>query len=144
MSTPSPATEAIGKIVLDSAFEVHNELGPGLLESVYQECLALVLTEKGHSVVRERPIPISFRGRTIDVGFRADLIVDELVLVELKATETLHPIYSAQTITHLKLSSIQLGFLINFNVLHLKDGIRRFVHPDLIDPLKSQNRSGSD
>lgn len=132
MSKPSSEIEAIGKAVLNAAYEVHNELGPGLLESVYQECLALVMTEKGHSAVRERPVPIRFRDHVLDVGFRADIIVDDLVLVELKATETMHPIYAAQTITHLKLTSIHLGFLINFNVVHLKDGIRRFVHPSLM------------
>ena len=134
MGKPSQKTETVGRAVLDAAYEVHSELGPGLLESVYQECLAYVLTENGYSVVRERAITIKFREQSIDVGFRADLIVDELVLVELKASDKLHPIFAAQTITHLKLTSIQLGFLINFNVLHLKDGIRRFVHPNLLQP----------
>jgi len=128
--------EATGKSVLDAAYEVHTELGPGLLESIYQQCLAYLLTEKGHSVAMESPIPIQFRDRKFDCGFRADLIVDEMVLIELKAVEQLTPIYTSQILTYLRLSTLQLGYLINFNVLHLKDGVRRFIRPDLL----SENR----
>jgi len=126
--------ELVGKAVLNAAFEVHSEMGPGLLESVYQECLGHVLCESGYSVGREVPIPIRFRDVQLEAGFRADLIVDEVVLVELKAVESLLPIHKAQAITYLKLSSIQLGFVINFNETHLRNGIRRIIRPDLLHP----------
>lgn len=132
-----PETESVGRSVLDAAFDVHSELGPGLLESVYQQCLAHVLLKKGHSVVLEQPVPVIFKGHSIDCGFRADVIVDDLVLVELKAVEEMKPVYTSQVLTYLRLTSIQLGFLINFNVIHLKNGIRRFIRPDLLrDPIK--------
>jgi len=132
MNPLPPETESVGRCVLDAAFEVHTELGPGLLESVYQQCLAHVLIMKGYSVVLEQPVPVKFKGHSIDCGFRADIIVDDLVLVELKAVDEMKPIYTSQILTYLRLTSIQLGFLINFNVIHLKDGIRRFVRPDLL------------
>lgn len=131
--------ESIGRSVLDAAFEVHTELGPGLLESVYQNCLAHVLIQQELSVVLEESIPVRFKNRSIDCGFRADLIVNEMVLIELKAVEEMKSIYTSQILTYLKLTSIQLGFLINSNVIHLKDGIRRFVRPDLLSENHSTN-----
>ena len=135
MDNLSVRTETVGKAVLNAAYSVHSEMGPGLLESVYQECLQFALNEAGYKAYREVPIPIKFRGNELEAGFRADLVVDDLVLVELKAVESLLPIHKAQAITYLKLSSIQLGFLINFNEVHLKNGMRRIVRPDLLPPI---------
>jgi hypothetical protein len=105
-----PNVEKIGKSVLDAAYKVHTALGPGLLESVYETCTAFELTESG-----------------LRVMVRPDMIVEDCVIVEFKSVETMHPIYNAQLITYLKLTGIRLGFLINFNVVHLKDGIKRIV-----------------
>ena len=107
--------------------QVHTTLGPGLLESVYRTCLAQQLRLDRLTVRQEVPIPLSYKGVSLDHSCRADMIVEESVLVELKAVERLLPIHQAQTLTYLKLSRLNVGLLINFNVLSLKDGFRRFV-----------------
>ena len=119
--------EKVGKSVLDAAYKVHTALGPGLLESVYETCTAFELTESGLRVMVQAGLPVTYRGIKMDAGLRPDMIVEECVIVEFKSVETMHPIYNAQLITYLKLTGIRLGFLINFNVVHLKDGIRRIV-----------------
>ena len=116
--------EKVGKSVLDAAYKVHTALGPGLLESVYETCTAFELTESGLRVLVQVGLPVTYRGIKMDAGLRPDMIVEECVIVEFKSVETMHPIYNAQLITYLKLTGIRLGFLINFNVVHLKDGIR--------------------
>lgn len=116
-----PNVEKVGKFVLDAAYKVHTALGPGLLESVYETCTALELTESGLRVLVQAGLPVTYRGIKMDAGLRPDMIV------EFKSVETMHPIYNAQLITYLKLTGIRLGFLINFNVVHLKDGIKRIV-----------------
>jgi GxxExxY protein len=113
--------------VVDSAFAVHQELGPGLLESVYEECLALELRARGVVVWRQVSLPLVYRGRALDGALRIDLVVADLVVVEVKAVERLQPVHEAQLLTYLKLSGRQLGLLINFNVPRIKDGIRRLV-----------------
>ncbi|MGZ5072514.1 MAG: GxxExxY protein [Usitatibacter sp.] len=113
--------------ILGSAIEVHRELGPGLLESTYRVCLVHQLILDGHEVRQEIPIPTTYKGSVVDASFRADLIVDESVLLELKAVEKLLPLHEAQTLTYMKLCNLRIGLLINFNVRSLKDGIRRFV-----------------
>ncbi len=120
--------EEIGRAIINAAYIVHRELGPGLLEKVYETCLAHVLTEMGFRVRRQVNIPIQFRGIEFEEGLRIDLLVNDLVIIELKAVETMNPLWTAQIISHLKLSSLNLGYLINFNVSLIKQGIKRFVN----------------
>ena len=120
--------EEIGKLVIDSAMKVHSALGPGLLESAYRACLAHELDLRGLDVSQEKPLPVLYEGAEISVGYRIDLLLNQKVIVELKAVEKLLPIHTAQLLSYLKLSGCKLGFLINFNVLHLKDGIKRVVN----------------
>jgi GxxExxY protein len=122
-------TEALHKelteAVIGSAICVHKELGPGLLESVYEKCLGYKLNQRGHLIEVQKAIPIIYRNVTFEVGFRADLIVDSRVLVEIKAIDQLLPVHHAQVITYLKLTGLRTALLINFNVPLLKDGLRR-------------------
>ena len=120
--------QEIGALVVDSAMKVHSALGPGLLESAYRACLAHELGMRGLGVNQEKPLPIRYEGTEISVGYRIDLLLNQKVVVELKAAERLLPIHTAQLLSYLKLSGCKLGFLINFNVLHLKDGIKRVVN----------------
>jgi len=120
--------EEIGALVVDSAIKVHSALGPGLLESAYRACLAHELEMRRLDVIQEKPLPIQYKGAEISVGYRIDLLLNQKVIVELKAVEKLLPIHTAQVLSYLKLSGCKLGFLINFNVLHLKDGIKRVVN----------------
>ncbi len=116
------------KLVLNAAFKVHTALGPGLLESVYEMVLAYELTKAGLSVRRQAPIPIRYESLNFDEGFRADLLVNECVIVELKSVESLAPVHAKQVLTQLRLSSKRLGLLINFGEVHLKDGIKRIAN----------------
>ena len=118
----------IAKSVLDAAFKVHTNLGPGLLESAYEAVLAYELKKRGVPVRRQGPIPIRYDELSFDEGFRADLLVGERVIVELKSVETLAPVHGKQVLTQLKLSGHRLGLLINFGEAHLKDGIKRIVN----------------
>ena len=120
--------EQTGGAVLDSAFKVHTVLGPGLLESVYEAAMALELKKRGHDVERQKPIPVFYEGELLDVGFRADLIVDGLVLVELKSVQEVTDLFKKATRNYLKLIPLRLGFLINFNEVHLRNGITRIVN----------------
>ncbi len=120
--------DRIAKEVVDAAFKVHSSLGPGLLESAYEACLAHELTKRGYRVERQKPQPVIYEGLEIEVGYRLDLIVENLIIIELKAVEQLAPIHQAQLLTYLKLSNKQIGFLINFNVPLIKDGIRRIAN----------------
>jgi GxxExxY protein len=120
--------DRIAKEVVDAAFKVHSNLGPGLLESAYEACLAHELTKRGYSVERQKAQPVIYEGLEIEVGYRLDLLVEDLIIIELKAVEQLAPIHQAQLLTYLKLSSKQLGFLVNFNVPLIKDGIRRIAN----------------
>ncbi len=123
----SPDVERIGKVVLDAAFKVHTALGPGLLESVYETCTAFEITESGLQAPTQVALPIVYKDIQMDAGLRPDMIVENCVIVEFKSVEAMNPIFEAQLLTCLKLTGIRLGFLINFNVLHLKDGIKRMV-----------------
>ena len=114
-------TEAI----IGGAITVHRELGPGLLESVYEKCLAFELADRGLSVTTQKEIPVRYKNLTFDCGFRADLIVENKVLVELKSIDQLSPIHTSQVITYLKLTGLRTGLLINFNVQTLKTGLKR-------------------
>jgi GxxExxY protein len=119
---------SIATSVVDCALEIHKELGPGLLESVYEVLLTDSLTQSGFRVERQKPIPIHFRGRRFDEGFRADLVVGETVLVELKSVEILARVHKKQVLTYLKLSHLKLGLLINFGGELLKGNIERLVN----------------
>ena len=111
--------------VLTAATTVHRELGPGLLESVYEKALVIELTEAGVGARPQVEIPVVYRGRDLGVGFRADVIVEDCLLLELKCVETITPVHTAQIITYLKLLQFKRGFLLNFNVRLLKQGIKR-------------------
>lgn len=117
----------ISAIIVDSAIYVHRTLGPGLLESVYEVALAHVLTKRGLSVTRQQAIPIVFDGIHLGEGFRADLIVNNLVLIELKSQERLVPVHKKQVLTYLRLSGLRLGLLLNFGTAMMKDGIERLA-----------------
>lgn len=119
---------SIAKDVVNVCFEIHKELGPGLLESVYEEILTGLLIEHGYDAKRQAPIPIEFRGKLYELGFRADLIIEDLVLIELKSIEQLNPVHFKQTLTYIKMCNIHLGLLVNFNVPFIRDGIRRVVN----------------
>lgn len=122
------AENEIGSVVVETAVTVHRELGPGLLETVYEVALADELAERGLAVRRQAPVPIRYRGRTFDEGFRADLIVEEKVLVELKSVERVHPVHKKQLLTYLRLSGLKLGYLLNFGEAVMKTGITRCVN----------------
>ena len=125
---PIPAdVERIGKVVLNAAFKVHSTLGPGLLESVYQVAMKHTLEKSGVNVKTDVKLPIMFEGIKLDSGLQLDLLVEKCVIVELKSVERMNQLYQKQLLTYLRLSRIRLGFLINFNVPYLKDGIKRMV-----------------
>ncbi len=118
----------IATIIVDCAFKVHNTLGPGLLETVYQAGLKYELEKRGLTVQMERPIPVYYEEVKLEIGFRADLIVNGKVIVECKSVDALSPIFAKILLTYLRLTDIHLGLLINFNVNLIKDGIRRVVN----------------
>jgi GxxExxY protein len=120
-----PETEAIAEAIVDSAIHVHKALGPGLLESVYEACLCHEFGKRQLRFKRQLVLPVVYDGMTIDSGLRLDLLVENVVIVELKAIEQMLPLYQAQLLTYLKLSGKRVGLLINFNVPVLKDGIKR-------------------
>lgn len=114
--------------IIDACIEVHKELGPGLLESVYEHCLFIELQNRGIKVKQQVYLPVIYKEQEIDINFRMDLLVEDEVVVKLKAVETILPIHKAQILTYLKLADKKLGLLINFNVPLLKQGINRFVN----------------
>ena len=118
----------IGTAVLNCAMKVHTSLGPGLLESVYELCLTHELSRSGMRAARQTALPVTYDGIEIEGGFRADVIVEDLVIVEIKAVEKILPVHNSQLLTYLRLSGLKLGYLLNFNVPHLRDGIRRVVN----------------
>jgi len=121
------ATEALGAKVVSAVFQVHKELGPGLLESVYEVCLAHEFSREGISFERQVTLPVHYKGLKLDAGLRIDMIVQNRIILELKAVENLLPVHQAQLMTYLKLSGHSLGFLINFNIPLIKDGIKRVI-----------------
>jgi len=118
----------IGRIVVDTAIAVHRELGPGLLEAVYEVILPRELSERGLKVERQIPVPIEYRGIKFDEGFRADVIVEGKVILELKSVETVHNAHKKQLLTYLKLTGMKLGYLLNFGEALMKNGITRTVN----------------
>ncbi|MCK4569308.1 MAG: GxxExxY protein [Bacteroidales bacterium] len=123
---PPELNEITGQIV-NAAFKVHKSLGPGLLEKIYEICLCHELSKNGLEFDRQTYIPITYDGLIFDEGLRLDILVNNCVICEIKALETVNPVWEAQVLSHLKLTGIRVGLLINFNVVLIKDGIRRFV-----------------
>jgi GxxExxY protein len=125
---PLPArTEQVGSAIVGAAIAVHRALGPGLLESAYEVCLAHELERRGNSVLRQMPLPVVYEAVKLEAGYRVDLMVDGAVVVEIKSVDALAPVHEAQMLTYLRLSGRRLGFLINFNVVLLKQGLRRMI-----------------
>lgn len=118
----------IGTIIVEEAVRLHQELGPGLLESVYETLLAHRLQRRGLRVRRQVPVPIEFDGQVFEEGFRADLIVEDSVIVELKSVEQIHPAHKKQVLTYLRLTGLKLGYLLNFGAAYMKDGIFRIIN----------------
>ena len=118
----------IASIVFDRSLAIHKALGPGLLESSYQECLYHELISKGLSVEKQKALPLIYQEAKLDIGYRIDLMIENRFIVEVKAVEELNDIHLAQILTYLRLSNCQLGMLINFNVVLLKDGVRRVIN----------------
>lgn len=118
----------LSKIIFDCALKVHRNLGPGLLESSYEECLYYELTKKGLNVEKQKPLPLVYEEVKLEIGYRIDLLVENKVIIEIKSVETLNDIHLAQILTYLKLSECKLGMLINFNVILIKNGIKRVVN----------------
>ena len=121
----------IGTIIVDEAVRIHKALGPGLLEIVYEAVLARRLKKRGLVVERQKPVSIEFEGEHFDEGFRADLIVNGLVIIELKSVEKVSPVYKKQLLTYLRLADLKVGYLLNFGDVLMKDGIRRIINGKL-------------
>ncbi len=128
MREQSEYIEKLASIVIDRAFHLHRELGPGLLESVYEAVLAHELGAKGLMVQRQKPVPIHYQDIQLDEGFRLDLLVEDRLIVELKSVEELHPVHPKQLLTYLRLMDLPLGLLINFGAPLLKQGVKRVVN----------------
>lgn len=122
------STNQITSLIIESAIQVHRSLGPGLLESVYKSCLYDQLISSNLAVEKEIPIPVVYEGRKLECGFRADLIVNKTIVVEVKAIELIHDVHKAQLLTYLRLTNLRFGLIINFNVVLLKHGIKRIVN----------------
>jgi len=131
--------KAISGHIVDAAMKVHSALGPGLLESAYETCLKHELVKRGLEVESQVELPVLYDGVKLNVGYRIDLLVSNAIVVELKSVDKIAPIHEAQLLSYLKLSNLQVGLLINFNVIHLKDGIKRMVNS--FQPLRSSASS---
>ena len=118
----------LSKIAVDCMFKVHKNLGPGLLESSYEECLCYELKKTGLKIDRQKPLPLQYEEVRMEIGYRVDMVIDDKLIIEIKAVEALNDVHKAQVITYLKLSGCKLGLLVNFNVALIKDGIRRVVN----------------
>ncbi len=123
----SEREEEIGKMIVSAAFTIHSQLGPGLLEKVYEVCLCHELTKRGLKTKRQLDVPIVYDGITFEEGLRLDVLVEDCIICELKAVDEVNPVWVAQVLSHLKLTNRRLGFLINFNVPLIKQGIKRII-----------------
>jgi GxxExxY protein len=121
-------TEALAKEIVDIAYKVHKELGPGLLESVYEKCFCYELAQRGIAYQCQKQVPIVYSDLVIDEGLRLDILVEDHILIELKAQEQVHPVWEAQLLSYMKLTGKRIGFLINFHTPLIKNGIRRLIH----------------
>jgi GxxExxY protein len=127
LTTQRLSAQQVSHAIITAAMRVHTELGPGLLESTYQACLQHELAKSGFQSQSQLGLPVVYDGVRLDLGYRIDLLVEDLVIVELKSVDAISPVHQAQLLSYLKLSGKSIGLLINFNVVHLKDGIKRFV-----------------
>lgn len=118
----------LSKIIVDCCFKIHNTLGPGLFESVYEETLAYELTTRGLNIRRQQGIKVVYEQINMDLGFRADIIVEDKVIIEIKSVEGINPVHQKQLLTYLRLTGIKLGLLVNFNEVLIKDGLQRIVN----------------
>ena len=118
----------LSNIIIGAALRVHKEIGPGMLESAYEACLMFELLDLGLCVERQKPLPLVYRGRTLDCGYRLDLLIENAIIVDVKSIERLAPVHSAQLLSYLRQLKLKLGLLINFNVKWLEDGIKRIVN----------------
>lgn len=123
----SPQEEFIATQIVDIAVKIHKKLGPGLLESVYEKCFAYELAQRNFMFVRQKAVPIQYEALLLEDGLRLDLLVDDLVIIELKAQENYHPVWEAQLLSYLKLANKRLGFILNFHVPLMKNGIKRMI-----------------
>ena len=128
MADRSVAGDEVTERILAAAFEVHSRLGPGLLESAYEACLEYELRRRGFQVERQRCLPVRYGEIVVDAGYRIDLLIDGVVIVEVKSVHAFAPIHRAQLLTYLRLTDLRVGLLLNFNVVHLRDGISRLVN----------------
>jgi GxxExxY protein len=135
--------EAVAKDIVDAAIKVHRTLGPGLLESAYQKCLAFELRQRGRKVLTEVSLPLLYEGHQIDAGYRIDMLIDDLIIIENKTIEKLMPIHEAQLLTYLKLQECKIGFLLNWHVTLMKHGIKRMVNnlPESFAKINRTSRS---
>ena len=133
-----PTSNQLTEKIIGAAIKIHRRLGPGLLESAYESCLVFELKEMGLRVEQQKAVPLVYENVKLECGFRADIVVDGRIVVEVKCKEALHPVDHAQVLSHLRLLGLQIGLLINFHVVMLKDGIRRIVN-NYEDNLKSQS-----
>lgn len=127
MRLESQEKDPLTAAIIGGAIEVHKALGPGLLESAYEECLAVELTERGLTVARQVPIPVFYKGRKVEIGYRLDMLVNDLVIVEIKAISEILDVHEAQLMTYLRLANKRIGLLLNFHTAYLKNGIMRKV-----------------
>ncbi|MCW5912238.1 MAG: GxxExxY protein [Cyclobacteriaceae bacterium] len=118
----------LSKIIVNACFQIHRELGPGLFESVYEQCLYFELVQAGLPVKRQKELPVIYKSNKMELGFRADLIVDRKAIIEIKSIETIAPVHQKQLLTYLRLTGLKLGLLVNFNEALIKDGIQRIVN----------------
>jgi GxxExxY protein len=121
-------TEAIAREIVDAAYKIHTVLGPGLLESVYEKCFCYELSKRRISYVRQKLVPITYEDLIVDEGLRLDILVEDQILIELKAQEQSHPVWEAQLLSYMKLTGKRIGFLINFHTPVMKKGIKRFIN----------------
>ncbi|HKK42464.1 MAG TPA: GxxExxY protein [Bacteroidales bacterium] len=119
--------EDLTGLILNCAYKVHSALGPGLLESAYEECLFYELKKNGFAVMKQKPMPLIYDDNKLDIGYRIDLFVEDKVIIEIKSVDALNPVHFAQIMTYMKLAACRIGFLINFNVKSLKNGIERLI-----------------
>lgn len=127
-----PELNELARVAVNAVYTVHKALGPGLLESVYEACLAQELKSSGLSVLRQVVLPIRYAGVELDEGFRLDILVERQLIIEVKAAAEMHPVFAAQMLTYLRLSQLRLGLLVNFNTPLIRDGIKRILNPQCV------------
>jgi GxxExxY protein len=139
---PPSHVDTLTRQIIGAGIEVHRNLGPGLLESTYMPCMQLELSTAGLSFVAQRPVPIFYKGLQLDAKYRIDLLVEDLVVVELKSVDHVLPVYHAQVLTYMRLLKCPAGLLINFNVLKLIDGVKRLINPDACERQRPDGHAG--